>query len=87
MHLRDAITLKSGEKTYLRIKVVTRQNKTEFFGMLDDGTLKIRLKAVPEKGKANKELVGFLSEELSIDSSRIEIIAGASDTTKLVRIS
>lgn len=51
-------------KTHLRIKVTTKQPKTEYVGALDDGTIKIRLKAVPEKGKANEELIRFLSKEL-----------------------
>jgi hypothetical protein len=37
------------EKTYLRIKVTTKQPKTEYMDTLDDGTIKIHLKAVPEK--------------------------------------
>ncbi|MDD5198120.1 MAG: DUF167 domain-containing protein [Candidatus Gracilibacteria bacterium] len=78
--------LNSNEKTYLRIKVTTKQPKTEYLSTLDDGTIKIRIKAVPEKGKANEELIRFLAEVLGIRKSTIEIIAGATDTVKLVRI-
>lgn len=78
--------LNPNEKTYLRIKVTTKQPKTEYLNTLDDGTIKIRLKAVPEKGRANEELIRFLSEELGVRKNSIEIIAGASDTVKLVRI-
>lgn len=74
------------EKTYLRIKVTTKQPKTEYLSTLDDGTIKIRIKAVPEKGKANEELIRFLAEKLKVRKDTIEIIAGASDTVKLVRI-
>lgn len=74
------------EKTYLRIKVTTKQPKTEYLNTLDDGTIKIRLKAVPEKRKANEELIRFLAEVLAVRKDAIEIIAGASDTVKLVRI-
>jgi len=58
------ITLNPNEKTHLRIKVTTKQPKTEYINTLDDGTIKIRLKAVPEKGKANEELIRFLAKEL-----------------------
>jgi uncharacterized protein YggU (UPF0235/DUF167 family) len=78
--------LKLGEKTYFRIKVTTKQPKTEYLSTLDDETIKIRLKAVPEKGRANDELTRFLAEVLAIRKDTIEIIAGASDTVKLVRI-
>lgn len=78
--------LHPNEKTYLRIKVTTKQPKTEYINTLDDGTIKIRLKAVPEKGRANEELIRFLAEALAVRKDTIEIIAGASDTVKLVRI-
>lgn len=80
------ITLNPAEKTHLRIKVTTKQPKTECTGMLADGTLKIRLKAVPEKGRANEELIRFLAEELGVRKDSIEVISGATDTVKLVRI-
>jgi len=73
-------------KTHLRIKVTTKQPKTEYINTLDDGTIKIRLKAVPEKGKANEELIRFLAKELWVKKDTIEVISGATDTVKLVRI-
>ncbi|MCX6735398.1 MAG: DUF167 domain-containing protein [Candidatus Peregrinibacteria bacterium] len=48
-------------------------------------TIKIRIKAVPEKGKANEELIKFLSKELSIPKDQITIISGKSTQLKLVR--
>ncbi len=38
--------------------------------------LKIRLKAFPEKGRANKELVNFIAGELNISRRNIRIISG-----------
>jgi hypothetical protein len=49
MKISDFIQLDSAKTNVLKIKVVTKQSKTEFFAIMDDGTLKIRLKAVPEK--------------------------------------
>lgn len=73
-------------KTHLRVKVTTKQPRTEYMSTLGDGTLKIRLKAVPEKGRANEELVRFLAEELGVEKNTIEVISGATDTVKLIRI-
>jgi hypothetical protein len=56
--------------------------------MTDDSgeqTIKIRIKAVPEKGKANEELIKFLSKELSIPKDKITIISGKSTQLKLIR--
>lgn len=72
---------------YLQIKVLPRSNKTEFVERMEDNeTLKIRLKAVPEKGLANKELIRFLAGTLNIPKDKILIISGATDTRKLLKI-
>lgn len=71
---------------YLRVKVTPKSPKTELTGKLDDGTLKIRIAAPPEKGKANKELIKFLSKHLQIEKDQITIVSGKSDPLKLIRI-
>lgn len=80
------IVLSAGEKTYLRIKVVPRQPRTEYIDTLEDETIRIRLHAVPERGAANKELIRFLADELGIQKGNIEIVSGMSDPVKLVRV-
>lgn len=72
---------------YLRIKVVPKSAKTELFDVLDDGTWKIRLKAVPEKGRANQELIKYLSKTLGVPKVNISIVSGGTERTKLVRVS
>ena len=86
MQLSEYVKLDKEAKNYLRIKVTTRQPKTEFFGIMDDGTFKIRLKAIPEKWKANEELIRFISGELDVPKDRLEIISWAGDSVKLLRI-
>lgn len=49
--------------------------------------LKINVFSVPEKGKANKELVAFLAESLKISKSSIKILKGATDNYKKLEIS
>lgn len=71
---------------YLFVKVVPRSKLSEFAETLSDGTLKIRLKAAPEKGRANQELLQFLSESLHIPKSKIQIISGLTDTHKLLKL-
>jgi len=75
---------------YLRIKVIPRSNKTEIAEIMKDQagekTIKIRIKAVPEKGKANKELIKFISKELKISKDDIKIISGKTDKLKLIKI-
>ncbi|MBS1874171.1 MAG: DUF167 domain-containing protein [Acidobacteria bacterium] len=73
--------------TTLRIKVIPKSPKTEITGELADGSLKIRVAAVPERGKANAELCAFLAREIGIPSSHVEVISGHTSPLKLVRIS
>ena len=49
-------------------------------------TIKIRVKAAPERGKANEELIKFLSKELDVSTAQISIISGKTDRIKLIRI-
>ncbi len=48
--------------------------------------LKVALGAPPEKGKANKELVGFLAKALGLKKSQLQLTAGATSRDKTVRI-
>jgi len=71
---------------YLQIKVIPRSPQTKFVELMADDTYKIRLKAVPEKGKANIELIKFLAKELNCDKGNILIISGHTDQRKLVKV-
>lgn len=71
---------------YLRVKVLPKSPKNEVVDIMDDDTVKIRIKAVPEKGKANKELVRFLAKELDLPKERVQIISGKNDPLKLIKI-
>lgn len=51
-----------------------------------DGRLKIRLKAPPVEGKANKALVEWLSRRLGLPTSQVRISAGAKSRFKTLQI-
>ena len=70
----------------LTIRVTPRARKTEFSGILDDGTLRIRINAPPREGKANKELIKFLSKVLKVRKNQIEIVAGEKSLDKIVSV-
>ncbi len=76
---------------YLRIKVIPKSPKNEITEIMEDDegeqTIKIRIKAPPEKGKANTELIKFLSKELETPHTNISIISGKTDQLKLIKIS
>lgn len=68
----------------LRVKVIPRSAKTEIVGEMADGTLKIKIAAPPEKGKANEELIRFLSAHFG--TKQVEIISGHTAALKMVRL-
>jgi uncharacterized protein (TIGR00251 family) len=70
----------------LRVKVTPRSPKSEITGTLSDGTIKIKIAAPAERGKANEELIAFLSAHYKVPKSSIKIIAGQSSPKKLIEI-
>lgn len=68
------------------VKAIPRADKTECAGFLEDGSLKIKVGAVPDKGKANQELCRFLAELLEVDRRQVSIVAGERSPRKLVRV-
>jgi uncharacterized protein (TIGR00251 family) len=78
--------LKLKKNEYLKIKVIPHSSKTEIKGEMADGTLKIAVAAVPEKGKANAALVDFLAVKFKVAKNGIKIISGAGARIKLIKI-
>ena len=70
----------------LRIKVIPKSPKNEIVGEMADGTLKVRIAAVAEKGKANAELIGFLARHYGVARNDVEIMTGETSQLKQVRI-
>ena len=69
-----------------RVKVIPRSAKSEIVGEMADGTLKVKIAAPPEKGKANEVLCEFLAAHYQIPRSAVTIVSGHSAALKLVRI-
>ena len=69
---------------HIRVKVIPRSAKTRIVGTMADGTLKIKVAAPPEKGKANQELLRFLSRHYK--SNQVEIISGHASALKIIRL-
>ena len=70
----------------LNIKVVPRSARSEIAGTMADGTLKVRIAAPPEKGKANVELRSFLARHFGVRQRDVVIVSGETSPVKRVRI-
>ena len=49
----------------------------------DGSALKVRVTAIPEKGKANAALIKLLAKELGIAKGRFEVVTGPKDRRKV----
>ena len=70
----------------LAVRVTPRASQNDIVEIQSDGTVKIHLTAPEHDGKANDELIKFLSEILGAPKTHIEILAGASGRDKLVTV-
>ncbi len=74
-----------GEDVLLDVVVVPRASRTRILSVYDD-RLKIQLAAPPVDGKANDALVRFLAETLDMPRAQIEVVGGAANKRKTVRV-
>jgi len=70
----------------LKIKVIPSSSKDCIAGWLED-TLKVKVKAPPEKGKANKAVIKVLEKCLELPKGSIEITHGSTACHKSIKIS
>ena len=69
----------------LQIKVIPSSSKNCVVGWLED-TLKIKVKAPPDKGKANKAVISLLEKTLALPRGSIKINRGQTSCIKIIHI-
>jgi hypothetical protein len=67
----------------VQVQPNARQNEVTNF---ENGVLQVRIAAPPIKGKANKELIEFLSKLLGINKSNLTMEKGMSSKRKVIAI-
>ncbi len=73
------------EGDLLQVRVQPRARERAVVGW--QGTaLRVRVTAAPERGEANREVIGLLAEALSVAPSAIQLIRGAAGRDKLLRV-
>jgi uncharacterized protein (TIGR00251 family) len=73
------------EGVILLVKVIPKASCTEIVGW-ENEELKIRVMAVPEKGKANDYLLAFLAKKLKVAKSNLTLLYGETSRHKKVLI-
>ncbi len=73
----------------IRVKVKPGAKENSINGFVEingDSYLKISIKQAPEKGKANDEIIKFLSSVAKVPKSRIQIVSGQKTQYKIIKI-
>ena len=78
-----------GLSLFLRVTPNAGKDAIEGAEIRDDGTavLRIRVKAVPDKGRANAAVVALLAKALGVPKSAIVVAAGDTSRFKTLAIS
>lgn len=69
------------QNNQFHLKAIPNSSRNELIE--ENGILKLHLQAVPDKNKANLELVRFFKKELGL---RVEIVRGMKSREKILRI-
>jgi len=69
----------------IALKVIPNAGKNEILG-LTNGIWRLKIAAPPDKGKANKEVIKFLSDLLGLKKDNISILKGQTSHNKIVEI-
>jgi hypothetical protein len=83
---KESGSLKANERARISLRVTPRAKWNNIAGVLEDGTVKIRVTAPPVDGKANQALIKYLAEFLGIAKSKIEIVSGENNRNKVVEV-
>ena len=69
----------------LQVRVVPRakRNAIELDG---DGGIKVRVTAVPERGKANAAVIALIAKALSVPKRNVEVVRGHTSRDKTISI-
>ena len=74
----------------LHVHIVPKSAKNQIIGWEEDAAgdrwLRVRVAAQPEDGKANKELLSYLSKELGVAAKSLTIKTGEESRYKKIKI-
>ncbi len=70
-------------RIYIKVIPKSSQNKIE---KMEDGSYKVWVTVVPEKGKANQAVAKLLSKYFKVAKSQIEIVGGKTAREKIVDV-
>ena len=73
--------MKAEHRARIEVRVTPGSRESEL-GNWRGGVLSVKLKARPEKGRANAELCRFLAESLGVAASDVRLLSGSASRLK-----
>jgi uncharacterized protein (TIGR00251 family) len=74
-----------GDGARLRLRVSAGASRSRVLGA-HGGALKLSVKAPPERGKANREVLEVVAQAFGLAPSDVELVAGGTAPDKVVRL-
>ena len=71
----------------VRIKVKVQPGSREYGIKCMDGMYIVRVKKPPVEGRANEDLINFISDKLGISKGSVKIVSGFNSKLKIIEIS
>ena len=76
--------------THITVRVTPRASRDEVDGADEDSSgrpiLKLRVRAVPEDGKANAAVTALLAKTLGVSKRQVEVVSGSKSRIKRVEL-
>lgn len=64
--------------------MVPNAAKTEIVGWLEEGVLKVKVKAPPEGGRANREVIKLMTQFLQLPRREVVLVSGEKSRNKVL---
>lgn len=71
-------------KIFVKVKTRARTDELE---KTSKNTFLVKVREVPEKGRANKAIIKLLSEYFKIPQQKVKIVSGVTSKIKIIEIS
>ena len=75
----------AGDHIHISVKALPGASKTEFAGF-KEGRLRVRIAAAPEDGRANAELIAFVSKSLGCPKREVALLHGEKSRLKTLAV-
>lgn len=70
-------------KIFIKVKTKAKEKKIE---KIDENHFIVKIKELPEKGKANQEVIKIIAQYFKVSLSQVAIISGLKSKNKIIYV-